>query len=1094
MNPKRLFILATSLYFFSISSQLFAIGNPVVDTCYWNYTRDFDNDGIPYYRTLAVDFFNGTTGNVNVEVWFDDSCIFKFNNVTIPYTRYFDLNGGDKFCGIPVIVKVKVKDSITKKQLNEWVFTEPVIFESRIDDGIVRLSNSSNFSRVIDNDGDGYFSTGNFNTFFENSYGNIGMYYKVSACKYPLTEEPCWLYTAGKEKSNIKFPEESGQLHHGIYKLGVEGYDATSNAILHKYSVLQDSVKLETVAEDQLPQINFRINDLYVGNITDRDSDGYFQSFSVFFDADVDSGTYNLSVKIYIKSGCCSSRLPETPFFVIKDHQQELHEIFIKRNCCTEKIDISLEFYIGTSLVATINQEADEDLNDILLESFEDDSPFRIKSYTVSDLYDHDGDGLASKGKIDVVFDVFKGSDTVFVESYYVFNTIFAIPVSLFWTDKFLISPEDTTVSFEFDVLNNCNDMVYKGLIWLTIKPKSEIPGNNYPGLFYDKTDFKEKNFEKPEEDALLFIKSVVRSDSVDLDGDGYFRRFSYQINIDPDNPSNPRCMLQPCDSFIYFTNSGSQIFGNIDTSSSDNFNIEWLTIKKGIYNLKTDLYRQRDKVSYIYEYEPTIVSAAIDSGIKLEPSAEDDVLLKIDATIENGTDRDNDGYISSCQLKFAVTAGIGTHEVYGKLYCKLSSQSSNYSYSVYKTSQSISVSANDTSYIIFPLSGDPELSFDKYDFKFSVYTATSPSWHLSTIDPEKDINLDDIKFETEDEDKVNIHFTDFNLKNPVDMDKDGYSRSVEVHFKSFLDEGYCSVYGKVYFKESGSSNYSLLYAIPSFVIGTDTQAIGSPLFQLQHNEYDFKVEFYYTVDNSLLTCLYSEEYPDLHNLKFESEEQDIGSFSINNIYFDENRIDKDNDGYFRSGNLHLNVSVDAGIYHVILALFNNDSSGSEYILVYSTPLFILSDTSEKDFCIIIDSSLVMLPHGSYDFKIVLFNETSDRILTEKGPSDDLCLTGQKFEMIEEDHFSSIPENDIERFRVYPNPVLSDLFIIKNGLIPNEIMTFRLFTEDGQLVKLLESSNIPDVFKISFEYLKPGLYFLQIQTGISSEYFKILKN
>jgi len=174
--------------------------------------------------------------------------------------------------------------------------------------------------------------------------------------------------------------------------------------------------------------VGYTIYDAWRTLVTDNDGDGYYSTYKIKFDADVSGTTSPKSVyaKLYIRlDGSTTWNLYyTTPNFTITGaSSDDWIEVTTTLNTGYPAglYDIRIQLYEAgtTTIVASRDASSDNDLNNLPLESADNDVPINIV-YTIYDAWrtlvtDNDGDGYYSTYKIK--FDADVSGTTMIYES-----------------------------------------------------------------------------------------------------------------------------------------------------------------------------------------------------------------------------------------------------------------------------------------------------------------------------------------------------------------------------------------------------------------------------------------------------------------------------------------------------------------------------------------------------------------------------------------------------------------------------------------------------------------------------------------------------
>ncbi len=241
----------------------------------------------------------------------------------------------------------------------------------------------------------------------------------------------------------------------------------------------------------------------------------------------------------------------------------------------------------------------------------------------------------------------------------------------------------------------------------------------------------------------------------------------------------------------------------------------------------------------------------------------------------KNEIDADGDGYTFSRQLEFDVDVSSGTYTIYAQIYVKAATTSS---YTLLGATPNFQITGNSPNdkQLVGIYGGAPQLN----DYRIRVYRAGS-----SVVQAEADLDdfgeLEAERFESAANDLIthyNYKIYDAWWDDESDSDNDGYDGYRKLYFDVDVASGTRSVYAKIYRKTSTSSNYSLYFTTPNFLITDNSTAdrvwiaVGPPNTSLSKNDYDFRIWVIEAGTDFLVANLSQWDNGDLDDQSFESE------------------------------------------------------------------------------------------------------------------------------------------------------------------------------------------------------------------------------
>lgn len=372
--------------------------------------------------------------------------------------------------------------------------------------------------------------------------------------------------------------------------------------------------------------------------------------------------------------------------------------------------------------------------------------------------------------------------------------------------------------------------------------------------------------------------------------------------------------------------------------------------------------------------------------------------------------DTNLDGYAQYKRLNFNIHLVENTaRTIDARVYYKLNDASS---YTFYAYMGEHNIQGNNTDNNLFVSIGKPnkELPRDFYDFKIEIFEPKTGKT-VAASDSKDSTVLTMQRFEESSNDKNYSIKTWWSDK--YDRNSNGYWRYAKLNINVDIDTTLKkNVYAKLYYKNSLDNSYTLYYQFPGFSIfdhdSSDTVSyiVGSPTTELQSGTYDFRVEVYES-DSNILVAFADESQPELHDVKFESEENDTYHYSISNVSWS-NQIDLDGDGYTQYRKLSFKTDVDQNANRAIYAkVFYLHPDSTDYSLYDSTANFNISGTSQNNnYTVNIGGVSTQLDSAAYDFLISIYEPSQDSVEAFQvsiSAANDSVLAKQKFETTKTD-------------------------------------------------------------------------------------------
>jgi PKD repeat protein len=241
-----------------------------------------------------------------------------------------------------------------------------------------------------------------------------------------------------------------------------------------------------------------------------------------------------------------------------------------------------------------------------------------------------------------------------------------------------------------------------------------------------------------------------------------------------------------------------------------------------------------------------------------------------------------------------------------------------------------------------------------------------------------------------------------------VDNDADGYAQSKVLNYSvSNIATASATIYTKVYYKLTSSSTYTLLNTSSSITIpasstsGTQTLSVTS----LTNGSYDFKIEVY-TTSNTLMQTYDLTSDIDLQAQKFELASSDVAGAFNAFIYHTSSTlwlssIDNNGNSYAQSRVLKFDPDVSSGTSGSVYGkIYSKLSSSSTYTYMGQSPTGVVSGTVSSDY---LSYTVSGLAYGLYDFKIELYDASTNSLLDTYSYLDNTYIQSVGFEPVSAD-------------------------------------------------------------------------------------------
>ncbi len=385
--------------------------------------------------------------------------------------------------------------------------------------------------------------------------------------------------------------------------------------------------------------------------------------------------------------------------------------------------------------------------------------------------------------------------------------------------------------------------------------------------------------------DYTYSIDNVYWSDKIDGNLDGYaqFKRLNFSVYLQEEVTRNvqARIYYKPQDASTF---SLYGISPEIEVTGGDFENKLFYSIGAPNKELQRDQY---DFSIELYEVNKDRLEAQTDSlstelfANKFEESGNDNSCF-VNFWWSNSYDRDGNTYWRYATMNINVySTQTFNKKVYIKIFYK---KSADETYKLFQAVNEYDVKGElvDTLKYVFGLP-ELKLTYDQYDFRVEVYRSDIGAL-VAFKDPEDPL-LNDIEFESDEEDSYHYKFSSVWWSNPLDVDGDQYTQFRELNFDVDVEEDEERiVYAKVYYLHPDSTDYTFYDSTANFTIkGTNIidkfkLGIGTSKTELDSNSYNIMVSIYEIVnisDRSVEATTSGDNDTLLFKQKFETFIQD---------------------------------------------------------------------------------------------------------------------------------------------------------------------------------------------------------------------------
>lgn len=361
------------------------------------------------------------------------------------------------------------------------------------------------------------------------------------------------------------------------------------------------------------------------------------------------------------------------------------------------------------------------------------------------------------------------------------------------------------------------------------------------------------------EKDYTYSIAGIWWSDSLDGNQDGYvsFKRLNVNVHLEEDVSRDIDVQvyykLKQASNFTYYPNQNI-----IKAAGNNTDNIVSIPIGNPVKNLPRGEY---DFLIEIYEKNNDRLEAASDTSFpvlfnNLFEESSTDSRFAMSVSWVNTIDRNKNGYWRSAGLKVDV-------DIEGNLQKSISvkilyRKDIWTEYETYQTVDDYKITGKDTLDAMTVNIGvpDQELEFGKYDFRIEL-REFGKDFLVGLLD-ESLPELNDVGFESEDDDTYYYSIARVWWSDSIDSDMDGYTSLRKLHFDADVDKNESrSVFAKLYARDIDTTDYSIIDSTVNFtILGTSTSDaqwlfVGLDSHQLDSNKYDFLLALFEIVSDT---------------------------------------------------------------------------------------------------------------------------------------------------------------------------------------------------------------------------------------------------
>jgi hypothetical protein len=863
-------------------------------------------------------------------------------------------------------------------------------FETTAQDGVTVTSVS--WTSITDTDGDGYARSMflNWNPNLVSGSGTLNVFERVS---WRMEGETAWTTIATSNPHTIT-GQSTGDIQsllvigksHGTYEYQIEifresesGPDATIGPPNNNLLKNRDE---ELASEDAIP----RLVGATWSDQQDIDGDGYYRSMNLNWDSDVSDGSGSIQAfaKIFrrlVGSNTWSTIATTASYTITGQGNGDTQTIAIagsSHNAYEYLIHIFRASSPGT-LDDQLLPEDDSDLANHLEETAGEDGATIANAFWTAQV-DVDNDGYYQSMTLNWDSNLANGSGSLTV-----FEKIYWRPgVGGDWVLISTTAPHIITGQNSQDIQSLAIDPKPHGEYDYMIEVYRQ--GANQPDATRSTADLdlNDHREESLDDDATAKIADAWWTAPVDIDGDEFNRTAKLAWEIDTSAGNGQMSVFEK----VFRRPAGQDQWTVIATTNPHDVtgqtagDTQFLDIAgttHGQYDYRVDVFRFGLGTS---DDSRTPDTDADLESLKFETAAEDGVSIA-DAYWTNRLDDDGDGYFHAMLLNWDPTlvSGSGTLSVFEKIYWR-PGDGGNGDWVLLTTTSPHAITGQSTADVqSFDVPAKPH---GEYDYKIEIFRQgeTQPD---ALVDPAH-TNLNNQKEEEHEDDAIAV-LVDASWANELDVDGDSFARSATLHWEVDTSFGatQIDVFERVYRKLTSTSEWTLvattnIHSISGQQAG-DVQSLN--ITGDSHGTYDYRIDVLRSGRNTSDDTRDFSDDLDLSGHKDETAPQDAAT--IANAWWTL-EVDRDGDGYFRSGRLNWSPSLNlgGGSLSVFERVYWRPGAGGIWTLLLQTPVHtITSQSGSEQFLEVAGKT-----KGMYDYKVEVYREgqvTSDATLDADG-------------------------------------------------------------------------------------------------------------
>lgn len=385
--------------------------------------------------------------------------------------------------------------------------------------------------------------------------------------------------------------------------------------------------------------------------------------------------------------------------------------------------------------------------------------------------------------------------------------------------------------------------------------------------------------------DYTYTIDKVWWTDKIDGNQDGYtqYRRLNFIVLLQEEvtRKAVARIYYRPEDATtftLYGTTDEIELAGgDLDNNLSFAIGLPNKELERDLYDFSIEIYETNNS-----RLEAQTDSQHVDLFSNKFEESENDNPCQIKFWWSNSYDRNMNTYWRHATMNINVYSTKSYNKkVNLKVFYKKSEAET---FKLFQTKNNITVKGElvDTIKYVF---GEPELKLTRGQYDFRIELTRADVNALVAIKDQEEPLLDDVEFESDEQDSYHYLISKVWWTNPIDLDRDGYSQARELHYDADVEENENrAVYAKIFYLHPDSTDYSLYDSTQVFTIkGISTLdkksiIIGPHKAVLDSNRYNFMVSIYELVnvkDRSVEASTSGDNDTILFKQKFEKAKQD---------------------------------------------------------------------------------------------------------------------------------------------------------------------------------------------------------------------------